>query len=171
MRILFSIFVSIVGASCNTTRLTLNDLQQRSYFLVLLKDSSYGDKDLHVVSYGTGFFVKKNNKLYLVSANHVFTGTKNDSIVPNKMAVFEMKSGGSSLTKPIRLDSIQKAHPFRAPNKFPDALAYKYQVPKNKEIYSIESLMKNRKHPHMSRTLRKQIEFHLRPCIAEKIDL
>ncbi len=55
----------------------VDSLRDYSYLLILTKKTA-SKENYNVVGIGTGFFVRDKKDLYLVSANHVFTG--NDPI-------------------------------------------------------------------------------------------
>lgn len=129
----------------------VNNLKDYSYLLVLTKKTE-SKENYNVIGLGTGFFVRNNKKnLYLVSANHIFTGndpinvTRTDSTSPDLMVFhYEINGQSSKGFKNIYLDSIKAANPPKLISKSPDLLAYKIDLPKNAKINIINGFMDNK---------------------------
>ena len=86
MRLICLLLAGIVllFSSCQSTRLQpllkqhpYDTLEKYSYLLVALKKSQGDSTKVKPITNGTGFFYRKDEKLFLVSAYHVLTGCSN----------------------------------------------------------------------------------------------
>jgi hypothetical protein len=125
----------------------IDSLKKYSYLLILTQKSKI-DSIYNVVGLATGFFIKNKRSLYLVSANHVFTGndpftvTRTDSTSPDMMAFhYDVKGLKQKGHKEIYLDSLKAKNPPKSIKEWPDILEYSIELPQNAQINSIESFL------------------------------
>src|SRR5258706_6749303 len=109
---LATIFLLLSFSECNfsqTKPVNIDSFKDYSYLLILAKKTQKKDS-FNVTGIGTGFFVRNENKLYLVSANHIFTGNdpfsviRIDSTTPDLM-VFRYSREEKDTVKSFYLDS------------------------------------------------------------------
>lgn len=144
---------SFVSLSCvsnniaNSENYNEDSLKKYSYLLTILQKSTTGSSQLIIAGLGSGFFVRNNNKIFLISANHVFTGndpmhnTKHD-LYGDILGFDYIKKDGQRGSKYIYLDSIKKANPPFYFNESPDLIAFEITgIPYNENIYSIEKFI------------------------------
>ncbi len=124
----------------------IDSLKEYSKLLTLTKKTSKQD-NYTVIGIATGFFIRKEKKLYLVSANHVFTGNdpfrvnRVDSLAPDLMMFrYKMDNERDTFIN-IYLDSIKKIYPPKSINDCPDAIAYEIDLPQSSQIKSIENFV------------------------------
>lgn len=127
-----------------------DSLYKYSYLLPLTK-KGLSANNYNIIGLGTGFFLRDKKDIYLVSANHVFTGNdpiravRVDSTSPDLMFFYYWVKGSSEKRFiNIYLDSIKSANPPKLITKSPDILAYKMNLPVDADINSIEGFINNK---------------------------
>lgn len=117
-----------------------DSLYKYSYFI-------YGDNSSTSIEKGTGFFIKKNHKIYLVTANHVLTGWnvfKKYKEVPYPDTMYVRLYNKITLQPdfiPIPIvDFKARNYGFYLFEK-PDICFYELKIPDYDIVYSVEKLV------------------------------
>ena len=138
MRIVLLIAFCISVLYCNSQK-KYDSLKKYSYFI-------YGIVNDNRWSEATGFFIKKKNKLFLISALHVFSGRNIDHTMemgyPN---ILYLRIKNHSVTPtyfPINISKIKDT--VRDADFYinPDVFVYEIKLLKAIKIYSIEKFIK-----------------------------
>ena len=142
------LIIGLFLISCRSTKQissTTYDLEKHSYLLILTKKNQNNPSSYEVIGDGTGFFVREKGKLFLISANHVFTGNdpirvSKGKITPDLMTFYYQIKGQENLAfQNIYLDSIQKSSPPMYYRKYADILAYPINLQKGAQVNTIEA--------------------------------
>lgn len=152
MRNTFLFFIAFIFPIKGICQGKEEDFQKYSYLLVLTKKAkSLDTTQYNVIGIATGFFIRKKDKLYLVSANHVFTGNdpvrvKRQDKTADLMVLYYNEYGKEKKSfKNIYLNSIKLSNPPKSLSQYPDILPYQIDLPKTAKIYSIEKFLTNDK--------------------------
>ena len=138
----FPLLLSCSGRKFNSQHFNFDNFQDYSYLLFLGKKHAQSNS---INGIGTGFFIREDNKLYLVSAEHVLTGNdpfrviRVDSLSPDFLVFYYNKTNDSDKGfENLLLDSIKKTHPPRKIEDHADLITYPINLPANAQIKSIE---------------------------------
>lgn len=149
MRLVFLFCIYTTPLFLNAQVINIDSLKNYSYLLILTKKTTSED-NYNVVGIGTGFFVRSKKDLYLVSANHVFTGNdpirgvRPDSTSSDLMIFYyETTDKEGKAFKNIYLDSIKAANPPKLAWISPDLLSYKIDLPRTAKIKTIDKFIEN----------------------------
>ncbi len=150
MRLILLLSLFHVSFFVQAQTLDVDSLKNYSYLLILTKKTASKD-NYNVVGIGTGFFVRNKKDLYLVSADHVFTGNDPikgvhiDSTSPDLMVFYyEITGKNNKSFKNIYLDSIKSVNPPKFVWESPDLLPYKIDLPNNAKIKTIDRFIDNK---------------------------
>lgn len=131
-----------MGVDLSEAQILNKDLSKYSYYLYL-------EVDANSIEEGTGFLVRKNNQLYLVTASHAISGHYYDSlgmhIKPNYPDILNLrvtrKQDGVMDFFPINIFEAKKKINLLHYSKTPDICFIKIDLPEKYQINTIESLI------------------------------
>lgn len=146
-RYLFLVTLSFYLHICFSQNLGgIDSLSKYSYLLEVCTPKA---NNCYLNALATGFLLKDENNIYLVSAYHVFTGTNttsNKKYTPTYktmvVRIEQNKSGKNNLV--INLESLKEWHKPISAFVTPDVYFYKTELnPETVHLYSIETILKS----------------------------
>lgn len=144
--LLFSCFFSCVHSQTGSSLNSFDTLKQYSYLIYGFKATPEGGM-IHLQSGGgTGFFIRMGGRTFLVSAKHVLTRWRADSLrkiidYPDTLRVRIPNLMGDTVDYPISFTKINDTISGEADYKEPDVYAVEFPSAANYKINSIESFI------------------------------
>ena len=141
----FLVILSFYFHSCYSQNLDrIDSLSKYSYLLEVCTPKA---GNCYLDAMATGFLIKDENNIYLVSAYHVFTGTNttsNENYTPTYkemvVRIEQNKPGKNNLV--INLESLKEWHKGSSTFLTSDVYFYKTELnPETSNLYSIETIL------------------------------
>jgi len=135
----------------------LDSLQKYSYQLL---GFSINNKTITPVG-GSGFFIRNNDRLFFLTANHVISGCRNIPNFPGEMKIVIKDIERDNYTlQPIAIKNALKSIPCDSINNIPDYNLFEIDDYNNNNILSIEKFLL----PPFKEV--SQVQFHGFPSVA-----
>jgi hypothetical protein len=147
----FALFIFVFCFSCfhkSPERvIEVTSLQKYSYLIFGFYDvNKIGDSVDFKMTGGTGFFIRKNGKIYLISAKHVLTPCNPDSLekvihFPDSLRIRMIDSAGTYSFIPIDIRKIKDTVTCDYHSDDPDVFCMEFKDTSGYIINSIENLI------------------------------